>query len=213
MSDSDLQAKKTRMEHVTRRDALRKDGQAALNFLLKEVLITGLVIDSNIWMTQNYEPLFAVLRWLASQGYGARASKRLTIPQVQFDEICLKKASTKYGTRPNMAARSALARIDQLQAGRVFSVKAGYEARPAHGDPALLRLMSSMAGDGLRVCFISDDIEFCIRAREILGKYPAQQWKLLKMDEHILPIANTILAACKVGASPSFHIGLRSFRS
>jgi hypothetical protein len=198
--------------HLIKRDELRRNAQTALDFLLQEVFVRGLVIDSNVWMTEKYEDFFNVLCWLGKQGYGAKPSRRLTLPRVQFDEICLKKLNTEYGTLANKAARIALSRIEHLQVEKLLLVQAGCEARQEHGDPALLVIMSSMAADGTLIRFISEDVELRIRAREILGKYPSPQWKLLGMDNDVMPKCNIILAACKVGANPSFRSGLSKRR-
>ena len=190
--------------HLRKRDELRIKGQAALDFLLREVLLHGLVLDSNIWMNGEYEAFFEVLDWLAMQGYGANPTRRLILPKVQFDEICLKKTSTEFGTPSNQAARIALGRIERLQVSRLLQVDASFEAERRHGDPQLLKLLSSLASDGVIIRFVSDDMELRIRAREILSKYSASKWKFLEMKNDILPECDVVIAASKVGANPSF---------
>ena len=187
------------------RHKLRLEGQIALDFLRKEVLIRGLVLDSNIWMDEKYENFFAVLDWLGKQGYGVDPSRRLALPRVQFDEICLKKSSTEFGTPANLAARIALDRIERLQTRRMVSVDSSFEAKREHGDPALLKLMSSMATAKTPICFISNDVEFRIRAREILGNFPSSPSKLVGIEDEVMPRCNAIIAATKAGANPSFH--------
>lgn len=190
---------------VQKRHKLRLEGQVGLDFLRKEVLIKGLVLDSNIWMNKQYENFFAVLDWLGGQGYGANPSRRLALPRFQFDEICLNKSSTEFGTPTNIAARIALKRIECLQTRRMISVDASFEAKREHRDPALLKLMCSMATAKTPICFISDDVEFRIRAREILEKLHSSPCKLFGMEDEVMPRCNAIIAATKAGANPSFH--------
>ena len=197
-------------EHRRKRDQLRNDAQAALDFLRREVLIPGLLIDSNIWMNKKYEDFFAVLDWLGRQGYGSKDSRRLKIHRVQFDEICLKKDSTEYKSDGNIAARIAINRIESLQTKKLLSVDAGDKSKREEADPALLKLMTSMAENGKTIRFITDDVELRIRTREFLGKHPAKpQWKLIEIED-VMARCNTILEACKVGSNPSSRKAISS---
>ena len=53
-----------RISHLHNRLVLREQAQQSLDFLAREVLKEGLIIDSNIWMNEKYDPLFQFFEWL-----------------------------------------------------------------------------------------------------------------------------------------------------
>jgi len=123
------------------------------------------IIDSNIWMTEEYEVFFAALMAALK-----RSSKALFLYGPQFDEICNIKKCTAYGEPRNRRARCAISRIEALQNNGLLTIKPiGIESKEgAYADPLIIMLLRTNSRLGNPVTFISNDKELRIRARQIL---------------------------------------------
>ena len=138
------------------------------NAVDKNIISAFCLIDSNIWMDENYEPFFIALSNRLSKKKGGKCF----IYQPQFDEICNLKDRNRYGSQKSMRARIALSRVEKMQVNNLISVEPmTIQSDPnAYADPLLISLLVKTAKKepGLRMTLITNDRELRIRTREIL---------------------------------------------
>jgi len=154
--------------------------------------VTGdlLIIDSNIWMKADYEPLFEVLLQL-----------RLSCVIVggQLDEITNKKNRTRFGSEENNCARLAIDRVEKLQEADLVEIP-GITFEPDKGamaDPEILKYAVGEAEQKKFVTIVTDDKELRVRAKAILKKKAPEYYRILKGSD-LLGDARQILGLPKV---------------
>ncbi|MDR2114799.1 MAG: hypothetical protein LBP87_00300, partial [Planctomycetaceae bacterium] len=135
--------------------------------LISFINVPCFVIDSNIWMNENYDALFSAIRSVLQQH-----SQQLVLYGVQFDEICnVKKKTGKdggIGNERNRRARLAINRVEQFQKMGLLRIEpVTIDAKiGAYADPMIVKLLVNAAKKNKETCFISDDKELRIRVRE-----------------------------------------------
>jgi len=134
--------------------------------LKKASLPKFLITDSNVWMTESYDPLFRTMFCVLKL-----MNQQITMIGNQFDEICNIKSRNSFETRRGGAARCALARIEVFQKAGLLSMQnIGIDSQAdAYADPHIVTGMQLALKDGSEAVLISDDRELRIRARRILG--------------------------------------------
>lgn len=100
------------------RERRRASAAEAERLFQEDILPTFCIIDSNIWMNEDYEAFFAALQAVLKQG-----QKTLFLYGPQFDEMCNIKKRTEYGKDRNRRARYAINRIEALQKDRLLTIK------------------------------------------------------------------------------------------
>ena len=137
-----------------------------------------LIIDSNIWMKPEFEPIFEVL---------LRLKISCVITGEQFDEITnkkdrTKKAGTEDGLAENKRARLAIDRVERLQEAEVCEIH-GLNFAPnknALADPGILKFAADESAQKRFVTIVTDDKELRVRGKAILKKQAANLHRLLK---------------------------------
>ena len=133
--------------------------------LEKKLIAEYLLIDSNIWMDEDYTKFFGfLLNLLKKNKIG------LEMPNIQFDEIVNIKKKTTFGQPKNAKARIALSRIEDFQKERCLKiVPLQLESKPgAYADPELLKILIHLGKKYQSLVFISNDKELRIRARQFV---------------------------------------------
>lgn len=147
-----------------------------------QMLRQCIVIDSNIWMNENYEDFFSVLNWACrKQGYV------LALFGPQFDEITNIKKNTAFGEDKNKRARLAINRIETFQKQNMLNIHpVTLDSKPgAYADPLIVKLLASQAKQGIDCTFISDDKELRIRVRQHLSDQATGKWEIVEMSDLI----------------------------
>jgi hypothetical protein len=164
-----------------RQTAVTSEADAFLDRFV-HYLTPCLVIDSNIWMKEEYVPFFVALKVVCQ-----RANYTITMYGVQFDEIANIKKSTQYGEPRNIRARIAIDEIEKFQIAGLLCIKpVGLDAKPgAYADPVIIRVLAEEARKGMRCTFISDDKELRIRVREYLKNFAEADWTIINMSQLI----------------------------
>jgi hypothetical protein len=174
-----------------KRRQLAKAANACLRKFHKEVLAPSLVIDSNIWMNEEYDLFFRVLGRCVRE-----ASTQLVLYGPQFDEICNIKLKSRYGDDRNQRARLAINRIEDFQKGNLLRIEPVTidPNRSAYADPMIVKLLVADAKRVDRVCFISDDKELRIRVREHLRAAAPDRFAIIEGPELLGGCAKVIEA-------------------
>jgi hypothetical protein len=174
------------------RQELARRANESLAFFSERILAKCLVVDSNIWMNERYECFFTALRYAArSSGY------KIALFGPQFDEICNIKSRrrrrrngllftrTKLDMTKEQRARMAINRIESLQTLGLLTIKpVTINADPrAYADPKILKVLAAASRKGDSICFVSDDKELRIRAREVLRHHSESQILILGGNE------------------------------
>ena len=147
---------------------------------ISEILDDYLIIDSNIWMGNDYDNFFEVISE-ACYNY----KRTLNIHGVQFDEIVNIKNKYKFETIKGKKARCAIGRIERLQKENCLEIRPiTIDAKQdAYADPVLIKCLLDQAQNGVKTTLISNDKELCIRARQLLKNESAQNWAVLDFDK------------------------------
>jgi len=142
-------------------------------------LVEGLVIDSNIWMNERYEPFFDVLL-LACKN----KNHKIELLASQFDEISNIKKKSDYKDPTNRRARLAISRIERFQKENLLTIqRITVDAKNfSYADPEIVTTIISMVKKGVECIFISDDIELRIRVREHLAQLNASNWEIVLIE-------------------------------
>lgn len=149
--------------------------QEAVTFM-EEHLAPCLVIDSNIWMNDDYDSFFT----LVEDCLQARGG-RLKLPGVQLDEITRIKTGSEYGTPRSRAARLAFSRIEHLQKKgllEVDSISKDASCR-AYADPEIIDILTRASSEGVECALVTDDVELRVRVRQHLGNHGKAAWKIM----------------------------------
>jgi hypothetical protein len=188
--DTERQNKRTRnaneQAQVKHRQARVEHTKKWLAYFADNILVECLVIDSNIWMNEQYEVFFKALKIAAQE-----MKFKIALPGAQFDEICNIKKRTGYGELNNQRARLAITRIEQALKEdwlRINSISIDSD-KAAYADPLLVKIIRSALNLGQRVCFLSDDVELRVRIRAQMADLTPETWAIVEMQ--------TILSGCE----------------
>lgn len=140
------------------------------------------VIDSNIWMNEDYDSFFKLLEVI-----GRRENFVIDLYGPQFDEISNIKKATSYGEGRNRRSRLAINRVEHLQKqGRMTIKPVTIDAkRGAYADPLLVKLIDAQARAGKPCTFFSDDKELRVRVRQHLLDSGSEVWQIVELDNLI----------------------------
>lgn len=155
-----------------------------------------LIIDSNIWMNEEYNSFFFMLSLVCHKN-----QYRMSLYGPQFDEISNIKRATQFGDERNKRARLAMSRIEEFQKHnmlRIEPVTVDAQKR-AYADPLLVKLITNQARKGIKCTFVSDDKELRIRVRQHLVDYASTNWEIVEVAK-ILPRCNQFHEAWKSGS-------------
>ncbi|MDR2983016.1 MAG: hypothetical protein LBV12_12330, partial [Puniceicoccales bacterium] len=109
---------------------------------------------------------------------------QLALCSPQFDEICdIKKASTNGGAH-NGKAQIAISRIEALQKDNLIYIEPFLinDDQVACTDPLIIKLLLAKISVPGKVCFVSDDKELRIRAREHLRQIAEYRYTIIEID-------------------------------
>ena len=171
-----------RKEEAQRLELARKEmrSKKAAEYLQEatEYLSPCLIIDSNIWMNERYQPFFHAMAIVFK-----RASYKLTLFGEQFDGIANIKKSTRHGDHPNRCARLALRTIEQFQTLGLLTIQGITIESKRGSNPASLfvQILAAEARKGIRCTFISDNEELRIRVREQFIKLAEADCAIVEM--------------------------------
>lgn len=163
-----------------------------------QLLTPCLVIDSNIWMNELYDPFFYVLSSCCDHtGY------KLSLAGIQFDEIANINKTTKHEHPKSRAARIATYRIESLQKAGFLTVdQITIDAKKkAYADPTIIQLLKERAESDENCTLISQDRELRIRAREFLSDHKTTA-RVVEMDSILLPCIKYVVASLVLGKEP-----------
>lgn len=156
-----------------------KQAQEWLDYFNQHIFVDRLLIDSNIWMAEQYDWFFEALKLVSLD-----IKQPIGMPGFQFDEICNIKTKTKYGEPRNHLARLAIGRIERAQKDgwlTIDSISLNSDKR-AYADPLLIKLIRECLSQGLRVCFISNDTELRIRVRGQIGDLAPDRLNIIEVE-------------------------------
>lgn len=123
-----------------------------------------IVIDSNIWMEQEFARFFEKLEWVME-----KFSSTITMSSVQFDEIINLK-NLPYSNPKSKLARCALARIEHFQKQDLIDIiPMQLEAsKYAYADPDIIKFLVKSSSEYSFMTLVSNDRELRIRTNQIL---------------------------------------------
>lgn len=127
-------------------------------------LTSLIIVDSNIWMQQNYNSFFRNLEWVMT-----RFSSNIKMSSIQFDEIVNLK-DLPYANPKSKLARCALARIEDFQKiGLIEIIPMKFEANKyAYADPDIIKFLVDSSREYPVMTLVSDDRELRIRTNQIV---------------------------------------------
>lgn len=174
-------------EQISREREEQRD-RAALHFkntIISLAANTECVIDTNIWMNEDYDPFFR-----AFLGVLAESSLTYTLYEEQWRELCNLKNNNEYDSPKSRRARCALSRIEVLQKASCLTIRPVNRRTPSAGyvDDLLLNLLRSACADSRTGGLVSDDRELRIRARQVLKDYGVDGARVVGGEE-LLPLA------------------------
>ena len=188
-ADAKAEAKREKAQ----RALLIKEAKRCLHFISETVLAQSLVIDSNIWMNEEYENFFTVLRHCVRD-----ASTQIELPGKIFDELCNLKKDNAYDApdRKNRKARLAIQRIEDFQKEQLLRIeRVTIDSDPrAYADKEIVELMVADAKKGKTLCLISEDKELRIRVREHLQLAAPERFAIIEGKELLEGCAKVIEA-------------------
>lgn len=203
-----------REEEARKREEAREREEAtnrriagnALRLLCDMVQADLLVIDSNIWIDEQYDSFFWCLRRVAM-----KSRRQLVVLGPQLDEICALTRSAI--CENNCRARRAIERIEDFQKDNLVTVRS--ITPNAATDTYVIDLLVAEARAAKSIRFVSDVVEHRIRVRECLRGFPATQWQVIDIETLItnfatLEVNSTLFDALEVTAelhpgSPDRH--------
>ena len=141
-----------------------------------------MIIDSNIWMNENYDSFFHSMRL-------ACISKKYKIELfgLQFDEIANIKKSVNFGEAKNRRARMAINRIEEFQKAdilRVIPITIDAK-RGAYADPLIVKVLATKSREGKECTLFSDDKELRVRARQFLADHSEADFKIIEVENYL----------------------------
>ena len=153
---------KRKAEEGERARREKEEALAARARLAPDLLSHTLVIDSNVWMGEEYDAFFLLLADVL-----AEARRPLVMFGAQFDEICALKRGQDEGAAGQ--AQRAIDRVERLQKQDLLHVEPGAidAQRVSSADPPVLKLLVTLHQRQRTVTFISADNELRIRARAV----------------------------------------------
>lgn len=127
-------------------------------------LTSLIIVDSNIWMQQDYNSFFRNLEWVMT-----RFSSTIKMSSIQFDEIVNLK-DLPYANPKSKLARCALARIEAFQKiGLIEIIPMKFEANKyAYADPDIIKFLVDSSREYSVMTLVSDDRELRIRTNQIV---------------------------------------------
>lgn len=169
---------------------IKEDSNKIRNIFSHDILCECLVVDSNIWMNEDYDSFF-----IALEDSLRKNNEIIKLYGPQFDEICNIKTKYKYGSDKSRRARLAIARIDAFQVANLLTITpiTIQSDKNAYADPLILRLLITAAKSNEKICFITDDKELRIRAREVcrLSSSKKNNINIIDIDD-ILPLCDIL---------------------
>lgn len=127
-------------------------------------LTSLIIVDSNIWMQQDYNSFFRNLERVMT-----RFSSTIKMSSIQFDEIVNLK-DLPYANPKSKLARCALARIEAFQkTGLIEIIPMKFEANKyAYADPDIIKFLVDSSREYSVMTLVSDDRELRIRTNQIV---------------------------------------------
>lgn len=165
-------------------EASRKDRKrACLQYVVEHLLVDCLIIDSNIWMDDEYGCFFYILEAACrgDRGY------KIMFDAEQFDEICSISKSAEHGTGANQRTRSAIERIERFEGLGLLSIpRVTVDAkRVAGGAARIVRQLDAAAKDGKTIALVTGDRELRIKARKCLYKSSTAKFEIVNIESII----------------------------
>ncbi|AHF93944.1 hypothetical protein OPIT5_01230 [Opitutaceae bacterium TAV5] len=155
------------------------------------------IIDSNIWMNEDYDSFFVFLKeWCEN------CKHSIVLFGEQFDEISNIKKGTVYREDRNRRSRLAINRIEYFQKLSLLNITPiSMDAKiGAYADPVIVKIITSEARKGNQCTFISDDKELRIRVREHLKMYAKNKWNIVEIEDTLADFELFDIAASLVPA-------------
>jgi hypothetical protein len=150
-------------------EASRKDRKrTCLQYVDEHLLVECLIVDSNIWMNNEYDGFFYVLEEACREKNGYA----LALDAEQFEEIRRIGSSAEYGPERSHRARWALERIEQLQKKGLLTISSpALDPKPVpQGDSRVFQQIEAAANEDKAIALVTDDRDLRIRVRKYLYK-------------------------------------------
>ena len=148
-------------------EASRKDRKrACLHYVTEHLLVDYLIIDSNIWMNDEYGSFFYVLE----EACHGKNGYRIVLDGEQFNEICNFSKNSEFGAEINQRARLALERIQQFQTKGFLTIATivHEEKLSANGASRVFLQIDAATKAGKRISLVTDDRDLRIQVRKYL---------------------------------------------
>lgn len=153
-------------EEREKQDKLTKSRKEVVEFeqSWKKRLTSLIIVDSNIWMQQEYAAFFKSLEWVMK-----RSDSTIKMSSIQFDEIVNLK-DLPYANPKSKLARCALARIEVFQKiGLIEIIPMKFEANKyAYADPDIIKFLVDSSREYSVMTLVSNDRELRIRTNQIV---------------------------------------------
>lgn len=181
IADLNEQEKAHQKKEAKRIEILIREAKE-LSETLGEIAKGCLIIDSNIWMNEDYDDLFKALNICCN-----RYKSIIYLYGPQFDEISNIKSKTQFTDERNKRARLAINRIEKLQVSGILKIRPiTINSDPrAYADPLIIKLLIEESKRGINCVFISDDKELRIRVREQLASVNSDKWLIIDGDKFL----------------------------
>jgi hypothetical protein len=150
-------------------EATRRERKlACLQYAIEHLLVDCLLVDSKMWMSDEYGGFFYVLEQACREKIG----HTLVMDDLQFDEICGIGRSSEDAGNQNHHARLAIERIEQFQKKGLLTISsAALNTEPAlAGEPLVIRQIDAAAKVGKAITVVTADRDLRIRVRKYLYK-------------------------------------------
>lgn len=146
----------------------------------REALSTHLLIDSNIWMSNECEVFFDVFFSICKV-----EGLKLIMHGHQFDEICNVKSKNDYQSERGRSARRAIGRIESFKKDKILTITemGAISDKSAYFDFKILSLVEKCAAEGKDCSLITEDVELRVRAMQIAENINEAHLKLMEPED------------------------------
>lgn len=170
-SEQQLLEEESKRKENLLEEVLKLQGElapSAVSFFEDLLSTDSLIIDSNIWMNDQFDDFFSALIIAMKQ-----AGKGMKISSPQLDEICNIKRNSEYRSSQSKSSRCALKRIEVFQINDLLhACSIDAEAKKTvHVDPLLIETVLKQLKEGITTSFVTNDVELRIRLRALASTH------------------------------------------
>jgi len=184
-------------KEIEERKLAEQDYANTTNYF-KEAASGRLILDTNIWMDEDYGSIFDALEHSLIS-----LNKPLELGSEQFDEIVAIK-NLGFEDEKSKRARLALNRIEDFQNKGLLKILniTSSGRRSKHADPAIIEILCKTPIDSGDLLLVTNDRELRIRATQMVRERGHLNFRAIEGKE-VLELARKWASSKKIAMKPS----------